>query len=117
MENKIVELIFNLNQIQVLLQNLSANMRWLKTFISAPKYKSIGKHYICLGFLILFTTNICTSQVPDKELINISQLIDTINQKLADNYIFPDKAQLIAKHLRSQAKRVSTITLRQTRKN
>ena len=40
-----------------------------------------------------------------KEKINVSQLINAINLKLTDNYIFPEKALLISKSLKSQIKK------------
>ncbi len=56
-------------------------------------------------FLFFFTTYICTGQVSKKQLVQINRLIDSININLENNYIFPDKALMIATHLRSQAKK------------
>ena len=68
-------------------------------------YQNQQKPYVLCFLLFFLTTYICSSQVPNKQSVRISQLIDTINKNLENNYIFPDKAQMIAKHLRSQAKK------------
>ncbi|WP_426065051.1 S41 family peptidase [Flavobacterium sp. DSP2-3-1] len=55
-------------------------------------------------FLALLLPVVNYSQDIKKE-IKMSQLIDSINLKLNDNYVFPDKAQLIAKSLKAQLKK------------
>ncbi len=54
--------------------------------------------------LILLVPSISRAQVSDKPSVNVHQLIDSINLSLHDNYVFPDKAQLISKSLRLQVK-------------
>ena len=54
-------------------------------------------------FFFLFITCLCNGQIPVKQSVRISHLIDSISLQLENNYIFPDKAQLIAKHLRAQS--------------
>jgi len=57
-------------------------------------------------FLLAFAApNLCSAQNISKDLINIHTLVDSINLSLGNNYIFPDKARMIATHLRSQAKK------------
>lgn len=63
--------------------------------------KNLKLLFYCLALLIPVVNY---SQDIKKE-INVSQLIDSINLKLNDNYVFPDKAQLIAKSLRVQTKK------------
>lgn len=55
-------------------------------------------------FLALLLPVVNYSQDIKRE-IKLSQLIDSINLKLSDNYVFPDKAQLIAKSLKAQLKK------------
>ena len=55
-------------------------------------------------FLALLLPVVNYSQDIKKE-IKLSQLIDSINLNLNDNYVFPDKAQLIAKSLKAQLKK------------
>lgn len=55
-------------------------------------------------FLALLLPVVNYSQDIKKE-IKLSQLIDSINLKINDNYVFPDKAQLIAKSLKAQLKK------------
>ncbi|MEJ7828998.1 MAG: S41 family peptidase [Segetibacter sp.] len=68
-------------------------------------YQNLLKSCFFCFFLIFFTTYMCTGQVYKKQLVQINRLIDSININLENNYIFPDKALMIATHLRSQAKK------------
>lgn len=55
--------------------------------------------------LIFSIPSLCSGQNAHKPSIQISKLIDSINLSLDNNYIFPEKAQLISKFLQSQAKK------------
>jgi hypothetical protein len=65
------------------------------------KIKSITMSLV----LFFLSTYLCYGQDILKPSIKVRPLIDSINLKLENNYIFPEKAIMIAKHLRSQAKK------------
>jgi len=48
--------------------------------------------------------SLCSGQNSETTFINVNQLIDSINLNLYNNYVFPDKAQLISKSLGFQVK-------------
>lgn len=61
---------------------------------------------IILGLVLMFSTSyLCSGQDNLKPSIQILHLINSINLSLEDNYIIPDKAQLIKKTLLSQLKK------------
>ncbi|WP_207494874.1 S41 family peptidase [Aridibaculum aurantiacum] len=66
-------------------------------------YQNKIKVFITCFFLLLFISNLSIGQVANK--LSSSHLIDTINMKLEKNYIFHDKARMIAEHLQSRAKK------------
>jgi retinol-binding protein 3 len=61
--------------------------------------------FILIFSLFFSVTTVCSGQATIKSPIRINHLIDTINLNLENNYIFPDKARIITKHLRSQTKK------------
>ena len=65
-----------------------------------------------LSLLLIFSiTYLCSGQNTLKPSVKVSQLIDSINLSLDNNYVFPDKAQRISKFLQSQSKKKAYATL------
>lgn len=113
MQKTIAGVISILNHIDAYSQDFVSTSEWKQTCISGSKqikYKIMGmyqnrlKPCLFCFFLVLLTSYSVIGQVPDNQSVKISHLIDTINLNLDNNYIFPDKASMIAKHLRLQAK-------------
>jgi len=61
--------------------------------------------------LIFSTSYLCSGQDNLKQSIDVRRLIDTVNVRLKDNYVFPEKSELIAKLLKSQLKKKTYASL------
>ena len=62
--------------------------------------------YFTLSLLFIFSIPyLCRAQEIPGSSIQVSRLIDSINSSLDNNYVFPDKAQIISKFLQSQAEK------------
>ena len=72
-------------------------------FKNDMKYKNLKSIAISLA-LVFSISYLCSGQDNLKPSIEASQLIDSINLSLKNNYVFPEKANLIAKHLKAQVK-------------
>lgn len=60
---------------------------------------------ITMSLVLVFSISfLCSGQDNLKPSIEASQLIDSINLSLKNNYVFPEKAHHIAKHLKAQVK-------------
>lgn len=55
--------------------------------------------------LVFSISYLCRGQENLKPSIDVRHLIDTVNLRLKNNYVFPEKADLIAKFLKSQVKK------------
>lgn len=63
------------------------------------------KTYYLFLLLAFAVPELCSAQNDSKNPINVHTLIDSINISLGNNYVFPDKTQLIQKHLKSTSKK------------
>lgn len=68
-------------------------------------YKKQLETFCAIFLLAIGAPCICSGQTNTKSSINIRQLIDSLNVSLNNNYVFPEKAKSISRHLQSQIKK------------